>query len=507
MNGQALEGEIGSKRSRRWLGTLLAGTLALLTTGLHPPAVAATGLTMFVLDSTPGEFVVGGKTYVFTSEDSTIAAGQFGDGVTVQVSSPNHTFWANVTPPTGQALAPGTYQTTRFETGSTAGLSVSGDGVGCNSATGIITVHEVSIQTQPEVIVERFAATFEYRCEGISPPLFGELRYLSSVDVRAATADPFTAHLGESLVGVTGAPSQITIANAGTLDLTLGSVSFSGPDAADFAVVDDPCSNSTLAPDASCALDITVTPSEEGTRNAVLHLVDNTARGRRDVILMGTGIVRPTVVGLRVSSSAVRYGAKVNVTANLQDFEEAHTKELAIYAKPYGGVYRRILSGPVDGMGDLIVSFTMKKKTTFVAKFLGDDVFSPTTSPTATVNVFAIAQGSLKGFYGTSGGYKLYRYTSNCPEHGRGCPTYAVTVVPNHRGKPVCFTLQVYSRSWRTAIDCFRLRLSSRSKAAAYFIYANRGVIGLRTRLRASFRGDADHQGAKSRWAYFRVTT
>jgi hypothetical protein len=450
--------------------------------------------------------VVGGKTYVFTPDDSTIAAGQFGDGVVMAVSHPNHIFSVNVTPPTGQDLVPGTYPTTRFETASTAGLSVSGDGVGCNSASGTITVHEVSIQTQPTVVVERFAATFEYRCENISPPLFGELRYLSSLDVRAATADHVVAPMGDSLVGVPGPPFQITIANEGTLDLTLGSASFSGPDAADFAVGDDSCSNSTLATGASCALDVVATPSEVGTRAAALHVVDNTARGGRDVDLLAVGIVNPTTVGLQVSASRVRFGANVDVTAHLADFEEAHTKELAIYAKRHGGVYQLIASGPVDATGDLVASFTMKKKTTFVAKFLGDDVFSPTTSPTATVNVFAIVRGSLIGTDGTAGPNKLYHYTSNCPQRGRGCPTYVVTVVPNHGEERVCFTLQVYVGRWRTAIECFRQRLNARSRAAAIFVYANRDVIGLRTRVRASFIGDADHLSASSSWAYFKVT-
>ena len=275
MRGWLSKGASCRTGRRRWLGALLAGTLAALSIGPQLPAVAATDLTMFVLDSTPGEYVVGGKTLAFTPENATIGAGQFGDGLFMSVSNDNNHFFADITPPTGQALLPGTYPTTRFDTASTAGLSVTGNGVGCNSATGSITVHEVSIQTQPQFIVERFAATFEYRCEGVSPPLFGELRYLSSVDVRAATVDPYNAILGQSLVDVMGVPRTITIANVGTLDLALGSASFTGPNAADFSVVNDKCSNSTLAPAVSCTLDVAATPSAVGTRD------EDPARRRR----------------------------------------------------------------------------------------------------------------------------------------------------------------------------------------------------------------------------------
>jgi hypothetical protein len=67
--------------------------------------------------------------------------------------------------------------------------------------------------------------------------------------------------------------------------------------------------------------------------------------------------------------------------------------------------------------------------------------------------------------------------------------------------------LQVFSGGWRTAIECFRVRLNAQSRAAALFVYLDRRVIGLGARVRASFPGDVDHLAAKSGWAYFRVTT
>jgi hypothetical protein len=150
---------------------------------------------------------------------------------------------------------------------------------------------------------------------------------------------------------------------------------------------------------------------------------------------------------------------------------------------------------------------TPKKKTTFVAKFLGDDVFSPSTSSKKTVPVSVIVDGALRKYDATAGRYKLYRYTSRCPNAGRGCPTYAAQVVPDHHGDPLCFTLQLHvGGSWRTAISCFKLRLDRKSTATAAFVYGSREIVGIPTRVRATFRGDGDHQEDSSAWAYFKVT-
>ncbi len=499
----------GTSSSRRWLGALLAGALAAVLLPIPPAAMAAVDLTMFSVDSQPASGVGGGRSLVFTPANASIFASALVDGgVRMIASNAEHSFWADITSPTGQSLAVGTYPTSRFATASTAGMDITGDGVGCNTTVGTITIHELSFLSEPEPAVERFAATYENSCDGTSPPYFGELRFASMIDARAATSDPFNMDLGERVVGATTtAAVPFSVTNAGTLDLAMGSVSFSGDDPADFGVTEDLCSHTTLAPGSGCTLGVTFTPISEGIKRAVLHVGDDTARGDRTLVLTGIGFEHPTAVGLRVSASEVRFGGSVRVTAHLRDAEESTSKELSIFAKPAGGTYGLIGTGVVDAAGDLSVNVTMREKTTFVAKFLGDDVFSLTISATRTVNVVPIVTGSMIGEYGRSGAYALYHYTRKCPGDGRGCPTYTTKVVPNHRGKPVCFTVQVYANgAWRTSISCFRLRLNAQSKATASFVYGNRAVIGVRVRVRATFEGDADHTDAASRWSYFKVT-
>jgi hypothetical protein len=54
------------------------------------------------------------------------------------------------------------------------GLSIVGDGRGCNTLTGQFDVHEISHASTGELLV--FDATFEQHCEGFGPALFGRIR-------------------------------------------------------------------------------------------------------------------------------------------------------------------------------------------------------------------------------------------------------------------------------------------------------------------------------------------
>jgi hypothetical protein len=214
----------------------------------------------------------------------------------------------------------------------------------------------------------------------------------------------------------------------------------------------------------------------------------------------------PSSVRLTTSASVVRYGKSVTVTAHLNQYNDASNKTLFIYVTPYGGAKTLVASGPVDESGNLAATIAPKKNSTFVADYAGDDKYLPAESNKVTVRVRVIVRGALSGYYGVSGKYRLYHYTPNCTKFGKGCPTLTVTVLPNHPGQYVYITLQVYvGGAWRTAL-AFKVRLNARSKAIVIFVYDSRKIIGIPTRARAQFKGDADHLGAYSSWSYFKVT-
>ena len=116
--------------------------------------------------------------------------------------------------------------------------------------------------------------------------------------------------------------------------------------------------------------------------------------------------------------------------------------------------------------------------------------------------------GTLSGYYGTSGSYKLYHYTTQCvgSKH-TGCPVYTVTVVPDGTGLPVDFTLQQLSgQSWST-IGQFSYALGTGSSLAVKLTYGNNGVIGHSFRIMVAFKGNGGSLGSQSDWSYFKITT
>ena len=255
---------------------------------------------------------------------------------------------------------------------------------------------------------------------------------------------------------------------------------------------------------------IAFTSGRDGNAELYIMNADGSAQTRithtaRAEILVDWQSVNLT---LSVSSTKVLYRRSVHVTAHLVPFETTPNPIISIYETPYGGTKSLVASAPVDDSGNLTVAVTMYERSVFVAEWSGDvDHPAGALSPTRTVYVYALVRGKLSGYYGTSGKYKLYHFTSNCPNFGKGCPTYTATVIPNHHGKYVYFTLQGYvDGAWRTVLS-FRARLNSHSKRTVIFVYVNRKVIGIRWRVHVRFKGDADHLGRTSRWSYFKVTS
>jgi hypothetical protein len=80
--------------------------------------------------------------------------------------------------PQGLELTPGTYlSATRypFQAPTVPGLSLSGDGRGCNNLSGQFTITDATYGADGSV--QRFKATFEQHCEGAGAALRGTISY------------------------------------------------------------------------------------------------------------------------------------------------------------------------------------------------------------------------------------------------------------------------------------------------------------------------------------------
>lgn len=138
-------------------------------------------VTSLTLNSDPGDYIGAGQFLFFTPVDGTFNASQnYDQGVSLSFGTADFSQWWNLdfAAPNSQLLTVGTYSgATRFpfQASNEPGLSVDGDGRGCNGLTGSFTVLEVSYGSGSAIT--SFDAIFEQHCEGATPALRGEVRY------------------------------------------------------------------------------------------------------------------------------------------------------------------------------------------------------------------------------------------------------------------------------------------------------------------------------------------
>jgi hypothetical protein len=135
----------------------------------------------FVSDQ--GDYIGAGQSRSFTLDTAsfTSRSGQNGGYFGVTVFPFDGGFWfLDIAAPQGAQLVPGAYEGAvryPFQGPGQPGLSLSGDGRGCNTLTGRFDVLEVLFG--PNGFIERFHARFEQHCEGAAAALFGEVQIVN----------------------------------------------------------------------------------------------------------------------------------------------------------------------------------------------------------------------------------------------------------------------------------------------------------------------------------------
>ncbi|MFB3921315.1 MAG: choice-of-anchor D domain-containing protein [Terriglobia bacterium] len=110
---------------------------------------------------------------------------------------------------------------------------------------------------------------------------------------------------GNQPVTVTSPPQTVTISNVSGGPLTLGTASLTGVDANDFAISADSCSDVSVPPGGSCAIEVTFTPANTGLRSGTLVIDSNPAAFPLTVFLAGNGIPLPP--SLVVSPTSISF--------------------------------------------------------------------------------------------------------------------------------------------------------------------------------------------------------
>jgi hypothetical protein len=269
---------------------------ALLSSGA---SAAETSLSM---TSQPGDFVGQGQSYLFTTADGAFGASASADTVEISFHTPafEHFFTLDFSA-SPNPLLPGSYagaQRYPFEVNA-PGLSVFGDGRGCNTLTGSFEVKEIT--TDGTGALTSFWATFEQHCEGGAPALFGDLRFrvpdarsffslapCRVLDTRAPSGGPALAAGERRAVTVAGACGVPLSARAIAANLTATSAVAPGFLRLFAGDLTSPPSTSTLnfRPGKTRANSAIVTLASDGSGKVV---VENGSGGTVQVILDVSG--------------------------------------------------------------------------------------------------------------------------------------------------------------------------------------------------------------------------
>jgi hypothetical protein len=136
------------------------------------------GRTRLVMNSDSGDYIGGGRSYSYTPESSTIAAGGTRRGVSFGVRAPGSVYWdGSFSPADGDIIAPGRYTGATRDPfrGTGPGIEITGNGRGCNQIAGEFTVNEATFEQDGRL--RTVSIDFEQHCEGGTPALRGTFEY------------------------------------------------------------------------------------------------------------------------------------------------------------------------------------------------------------------------------------------------------------------------------------------------------------------------------------------
>ncbi|MCC2674978.1 MAG: hypothetical protein K0R58_1925 [Ramlibacter sp.] len=142
------------------------------------------GQTQIVVNSDAGDFVGQGRTYTYTQADAIIKVQADGGELAVRIEG-DESWAANFALPNSQGtFSPGSFlNLTRypFHDPAVGGLQWSGDGRSCNTVTGSFRVNTAEYVGSELIAID---LDFVQHCEGETPALYGNIRWLASDTTR-----------------------------------------------------------------------------------------------------------------------------------------------------------------------------------------------------------------------------------------------------------------------------------------------------------------------------------
>ncbi|MFN0246227.1 MAG: choice-of-anchor D domain-containing protein [Kofleriaceae bacterium] len=152
--------------------------------------------------------------------------------------------------------------------------------------------------------------------------LVGDLTYMASATLECAavahesiTVSPSSRDFGNVMVGVTSPKTTFYVTNPSGIPRGPLDTSLAGTNSGDFTIATDQCDGTTLAPGASCNVNIAFAPMTTGARSGVLQVSGPTTV---TASLTGTGVTPPPQ--LRVTPAMLHFGGVLVGTSASHSF-------------------------------------------------------------------------------------------------------------------------------------------------------------------------------------------
>jgi streptogramin lyase len=208
---------------------------------------------------------------------------------------------------------------------------------------------------------------------------------------------------------------------------------------------------------------------------------------------------------MRVATSArtVGYGRSIRVTVITGAW--ASGKLIYLYQTPYGRTYRLLARVRVPRSGRFTVTTKPANRAVYFAKYLGDSIRLPGSSPGVMVRVkFAITHRAVNAT-NTIKDVAIFKYHATCTSRAVGCPVFRVNIGPRLRGVPIRMEAAVnFKGRWYSFSPA---TFTTYAGGVLYvYIHYDASLIGYTLRGRATALGSFGLESSTSPWLRFRIT-
>ena len=145
-------------------------------------------------------------------------------------------------------------------------------------------------------------------------PLIVQLNGSAQSVALTLVINPVTLDFGGTNLGAKNV-QVFQLTNTGDAAVTTGSYAVAGANPGDFAISGNGCAKTVIAPQASCPVSVTFTPTATGARSAFFSISDNAAGGEQSIAFAGLG--QTTTKTLSLAQNTYDFGVS-NVGSALQ---------------------------------------------------------------------------------------------------------------------------------------------------------------------------------------------